>query len=198
MPIAALLARALGRPVPPTPSVEPPSVMAAVSGPESGRVAAPATLPAPRRRRLTPAGWRRVLIDTGVLHYVRRDSRRDARFAVLAKAAGLSVDDFMREVEARYAQALRRDDYGRRPMEVHDFAARLHALGSADPDAAARLADVHLRGIEAERRADVAHRRRKVAEKAVAARGLAAVLAAAALVGQTVEVPADPAPPPVV
>ncbi len=194
MPLAALLTRALRRTAPPPPPTDSAAAAAVLPGSKPKAPTPPAAPPAPRRR-LSSTGWRRVLVDTGALHYARFDSRT-ARYGVLAAAAGLPADDFMREVKARYAAVLKRDDRGRRPMEIDDFAARLRVLASADPDAAARLADVRLQGDEAERRASVAHRRKAATDKAAAARGMAAVLAAGALVGATIDDPADPAAPP--
>lgn len=200
MTLAALLRRILGRGVPPParpaarhdPAFMPAS---AVPPPEPTPVVAPAPPLAPRRRRLTSAGWRRVLVDTAVLHWVRWDSRA-ARYAVLADAAGLPIADFMEEVKARHAAVLKRDACGRRPMEVEAFEARLRALACADPDAATRLDEVRRKCEEAERRAALVRQREKAAEKAAGARGLAAVLAASALVGRTMDAPPDPAPPP--
>ncbi len=146
--------------------------------------------PVPRKRRLTAVGWQRVLIDTAVHDHVLGE-RGMARIKVFAAAAGMPVADFWSAAKVRYDQKLARDVNGRRPVEVVAFAAQLDARVSIDPTVPARLAEVKLMVAEANRRAKVAHRRKEAVDKVAAAKGMAALLAAAALVGRSMKAVAD-------
>lgn len=191
--IYAAMPTFLGFPRPPTskPSQSLEGGANAVACPTSACVAIPVSVSRRPRGALTVSRWRQIVVDTGVQFYVEHRSTI-ARFEVYAAAIDMPITEYMEHVKARYATLLKRDEYGDRPVEVHVFATWLDGTISRYPTAVERLRELRKLGDEVERRAAIARRRKKVDETIATAKGLAAILAAAALVGKVI----DPTTPP--